>query len=73
MSKIVAYIEKDSETGFYVAIVPGIAGAHTQADSLDDLQVRLKEVVELCLESMDPEERKSLPEFIGLQQIEVAV
>jgi predicted RNase H-like HicB family nuclease len=55
-SKIMAYIEKDVETGCYVAIVPGIPGAHTQADTLDELRDRLKEVVELCLEEMDPEE-----------------
>ena len=72
-SKIVAYIEKDSETGGYIAVVPGIPGAHTQADNLEELQKRLKEVVELCLEEMDPEERKSLPEFVGIHQIEVAV
>jgi predicted RNase H-like HicB family nuclease len=57
----------------YVAIVPGLPGAHTQADTLDELQVKLKEVVELCLEEMDPEERSSLPEFVGVQQIEVAL
>ncbi len=72
-SKIVAYIEKDIETGSYVAIVPGIPGAHTQADTLDELRDRLKEVIELCLGEMDPEERKVLPEFVGVQQIEVAV
>lgn len=72
-SKLVAYIEKDVESGSYVALVPGIPGAHTQADTLDELQVKLKEVIELCLEEMDPEERKNLPEFVGIQQIEVAV
>ncbi|HOK50184.1 MAG TPA: type II toxin-antitoxin system HicB family antitoxin [Sedimentibacter sp.] len=72
-SKLVAYIEKDVESGSYVAFVPGIPGAHTQADTLDELQVKLKEVIELCLEEMDPEERKNLPQFVGIQQIEVAV
>jgi len=72
-SKVVAYIEKDVETGYYVAVVPGIPGAHTQAETLDELQAKLREVVELCLEEMDPEERKTLPEFVGLQQIEVAI
>lgn len=72
-SKLVAYIEKDIETGLYVAVVPGIPGAHTQAETLDELQIKLKEVVELCLEEMDPEEREALPEFVGIQQIEVAV
>ncbi|MGQ9780179.1 MAG: type II toxin-antitoxin system HicB family antitoxin [Bacillota bacterium] len=72
-SKVVAYIEKDVETGCYVAVVPGIPGAHTQAETLDELQAKLREVVELCLEAMDPEEREALPEFVGLQQIEVAI
>jgi predicted RNase H-like HicB family nuclease len=44
MYRTVAYIEKDPETGLYVAIVPGIRGAHTQAETLDELQKNLKEV-----------------------------
>jgi predicted RNase H-like HicB family nuclease len=52
-SKIVAYIEKDLETGCYVAFVPGISGAHTQAETLDELHEKLKEVTELCLAEMD--------------------
>jgi len=71
MYKITGYIEKDPETGLYVAIVPGIPGAHTQAETLDELQKNLKEVVELCLEEMDEEARKQIPEFVGIQQLEV--
>ena len=73
MYKTVGYIERDPETGLYIAIVPGIPGAHTQAETLDELQKNLKEVVELCLEEMDPETIKQLPEFVGIQQVEVAV
>lgn len=73
MYKITGYIEKDSETGLYVAFVPGIPGAHTQAESLDELYKNLKEVVELCLEEMDSESKEKLPEFVGIQQIEVEV
>ena len=47
-----AQIELDKESGFYVGSVPVLPGAHTQAKSLDELQVNLKEVVELCLESL---------------------
>lgn len=50
MRTLTAYIEKDPETGLYVAVVPQILGAHTQAETLDELQKNLKEVVELCLE-----------------------
>ena len=72
MHKVVGYIERDPETGLYVGIVPGIPGAHTQAETLDELQKNLKEVVELCLEEMDTEAKKNLPEFVGVQQVEVA-
>ncbi len=73
MYKTVGYIERDPETGLYVAIIPGIPGAHTQAETLDELQKNLKEVLELCLEEMSPEEREGLPEFVGVQQVEAAV
>lgn len=72
MPKVTGYIEKDPETGLYVAVVPGIPGAHTQAETLDELQKNLKEVVELCLGEMDPEAKKQIPEFVGIQQLEVA-
>lgn len=39
---ITAYIERDTETGMYVAIVPTIPGAHTQAETLDELQRTIK-------------------------------
>ncbi len=69
---ITGYIEKDPETALYVAVVPGIPGAHTQAQTLDELQENLKEVVELCLEGMDGEARRQIPQFVGIQQLEVA-
>jgi predicted RNase H-like HicB family nuclease len=50
MRTFTAYVEFDPETNLYVAVVPGIPGAHTQAPTLDELQVNLKEVLELCLE-----------------------
>ena len=71
MPKLTAYIEKDTETGLYVGIVPGIPGAHTQAETLDELQANLKEVLELCMEEMEPVAKHHLPEFVGIQQIEV--
>lgn len=72
MHTLTAYIEKDTETGFYVAMVPGIPGAHTQAETLDELQENLKEVLELCLEEMEPENKQYLPQFVGIQQVEVS-
>ncbi|MDF1531777.1 MAG: type II toxin-antitoxin system HicB family antitoxin [ANME-2 cluster archaeon] len=71
MQRITAYVEKDIESVLYIAIVPGIPGAHTQAETLDELQNNLKEVLELCLEEMEPDEKQHLPEFVGIQQVEV--
>jgi len=50
-----AYIERDSESGMYVGTVPTLPGAHTFADTIDDLRGKLVEVVTLCLEEMDQE------------------
>jgi len=42
-------IERDSE-GYYVASVPQIPACHTQAQSLDEVMLRVREAIELCLE-----------------------
>ena len=68
-----AYIEKDTESGLFIGIVPGITGAHTCAESMDELQNKLQEVISLCLEEMDADDIKGLPDFAGISQIEVAI
>jgi predicted RNase H-like HicB family nuclease len=71
MSKtLTAYVEYDRESKLYVGIVPGIRGAHTQAATLDELQDNLKEVLELCMEE-DRTLLDEMPNFVGLQQIEI--
>jgi len=45
-----AFIEYDEASKLYVGIIPNVAGAHTQAETLDELQRNLHEVLELCLE-----------------------
>lgn len=42
-------IERDGE-GFYVVSVPQLPGCHTQARSLDEAMLRIREAIELCLE-----------------------
>jgi len=61
-------IERDSE-GYYVATVPALHGCHTQARSLDELMVRVREAVELCLE-VEGGPQASL-DFVGVQRIAV--
>ena len=46
----VAHVEWDSETELYVGIIPGIPGAHTQGETLDELRENLKEALGLCLD-----------------------
>lgn len=55
---ITANFERDPETGLYMGMVPSMPGAHTQVQSLDELQVNLKEVIALCMEEMSEEEIK---------------
>ena len=64
-----AYIEKDEESGMYIGIVPSLKGAHTFAETLDDLHIKLKEVVDLCVEEMDTDELSTFPTFVGLAQV----
>jgi predicted RNase H-like HicB family nuclease len=64
-----AVIERDTDTGYYVAFVPGVPGAHTQAESLDELNANLKEVVEMLLQDGD---LKVEAEFVGTQLVEVS-
>ena len=74
MKTFTAYIEWDPETKLYVGSVPAVPGAHTQGASLDELQKNLKEVLELCLEEIgESGELADFPQFVGLQQIEVAL
>lgn len=68
-----AQIEKDKESGLYIGLVPNLPGAHTQAKTLDELRDNLKDVIALCLEELTPDERNNLSEFVGFQQISIAV
>jgi len=67
--KYTAIIERCPETGFYVGHIPGFQGAHSQAETLDELNRNLKEVVEMLLEDGDPSVDS---EFVGTQLVDVA-
>ena len=68
MKTYTAVIEKCPDTGLYVGYVPGFPGAHSQGETLDELNQNLKEVIEMLLEDGDP---KIEGEFIGIQNVVV--
>ena len=43
-------IEKDLDTKLYVGYISGFSGAHSQGETLDELQENLREVIEMLLE-----------------------
>ena len=63
-----AVIERDTTTGLLVGYVPGFAGAHSQGATLDELQVNLREVIEMLLEDGPP---AIDAEFVGTQLVTV--
>jgi predicted RNase H-like HicB family nuclease len=69
MKNFTAVIERDGDTGLYVGWVPGFPGAHSQGETLDELQSNLHEVIEMLLEDGDPRLSST---FIGTQTVEVA-
>ena len=69
MRSYTAVIERDPETGIYVGFIPGWPGAHSQGESLDELQRNLQEVVAMLLEDGEPQLEA---EFVGVQTVLVA-
>ena len=68
MKTYTAIVEKCPDTGLYVGHVPGFPGAHSQAETLDELNDNLKEVIEMLLEDGDPELEG---EFVSTQNVVV--
>lgn len=68
MKSFTAVIERDSATGLYVGWVPGIAGAHSQGATMDELDANLQEVIAMLAEdgAIEPES-----EFIGTRSVQL--
>ncbi len=56
--KVSAVIERDAHG--YFAYCPELKGCHTQAGTLDEVLVRLREAVDLYVETLSPDERAAL-------------
>ncbi len=70
MRRYTAVIERCPDTKLYVGYIPGMPGAHSQGETLDELKTNLEEVVSMLLEDGDPHLEA---EFIGTQAICVGV
>ena len=49
-----AVVEYCKDTGIYVGYIPGFTGAHSQGETLEELNSNLTEVVEMLLEDGEP-------------------
>jgi predicted RNase H-like HicB family nuclease len=68
MRAFTAVIERCSDTGLFVGFVPGFSGAHSQGESLDELQCNLREVIAMLMEDGDPVMEA---EYVGTQLVTV--
>ncbi len=68
MKRYTAVVERDPETGLYVGHVPGFPGAHSQAETLDELNRNLHEVIAMLLEDGEPTMET---EFVGIQTVQL--
>jgi predicted RNase H-like HicB family nuclease len=49
-----AIVERCTDTNLYVGYVPNFPGAHSQAETLAELDSNLGEVIEMLLEDVEP-------------------
>lgn len=68
MPAYTAVIERCPDTGLFVGYVPGFPGAHSEGETLDELQKNLAEVIGMLLEDGEP---RLESEFIGTQTVQV--
>src|SRR5207253_10744230 len=68
MRSFTVVVERCPDTGLYVGYVPGFPGAHSQAESLDELHENMREVIAMLLEDGEPVLEA---EFVGTQTIQV--
>jgi predicted RNase H-like HicB family nuclease len=64
-----AVVERCPQTGLYIGFVPGFPGAHSQGETLDELNRNLQEVIAMLLEDGEP---RLESEFVGIQNVAVA-
>ena len=66
MRTYTAVVERCPDSGLYVGHVPGFPGAHSQAETLEELNKNLHEVIKMLLEDGEPTLQT---QFVGTQTV----
>ncbi len=61
-------VKEDKLDGGYFAYVPELKGCFTQAETLDELKVNIKEAIEISIEDIN---ENSIPKFLGVWEVEI--
>ncbi len=69
MHTFTAVVDRCPDPGLVVGYVPGFPGAHSQGETLDELNINLKEVIAMLLEEGSP---RFESEFVGTQTVVVS-
>ena len=68
MPTYTAVVERCPDTRLYVGYVPGFPGAHSQGETLEELNDNLKEVIAMLLDDGEPTLEG---EYVGTQTVVV--
>ena len=69
MRSYTAVVERCPDTRLYIGYVPGFPGAHSQGETLEELNGNLKDVIAMILDDGTP---AMVGEFVGTQVVVVA-
>ena len=65
-------LEKD-EDGYFIVSCPLFKGCHSYGKTIEEAMENIKEVIELCLEELNDEEKESINnKFVGLLELELS-
>jgi len=68
VSTFTAVVERCPDTGLYVGYIPGLAGGHSQGETLEELRENLREVIRMLQQDGDLVIES---EFVGTQTLSV--
>lgn len=74
MKKNYAFLITRGIDGYFIGSVPELPGVFTQAKTIEEIFPRIKEAIEVFLETIDDKEQfLETVKFVGVNQVEVEV